>query len=166
MEAKTAYLALGANVGDRRANLRAALRLLDAGGCRVTKASSLYSTRPVGVEDQPDFLNAVIEVSTTLSPVDLLDLCNAIENEMGRQRTIRWGPRVIDIDILLYEGAAVDSDGLTIPHPRMMERSFVLVPLAEIAPDALVPGGMTAREAADSVGRDGIELFEDESWSK
>lgn len=146
--------------------MREAVKRIDGGGCRVTAVSSLYGTSPVGVEDQPDFLNAVIEVETALSPDELLDLCASIEREMGRERTIRWGPRVIDMDILLYDDLALDSEGLTIPHPRMMERAFVLVPLAEIAPDVGLPGGVSAAEAAGRVDVSGVWVIQDQSWSK
>lgn len=137
-------------MGDKAGNIHTAVRMIgDHESCEVTASSSLYLTKPVGVEDQPNFLNAVIEVRTTLAPRELLDLCGQVEKKIGRERTIRWGPRVIDIDILLYEGIELDEPGLTIPHPRMMERAFVLVPLAEIAPDILLECGITAREAAE-----------------
>ena len=158
------YLALGANVGDTLANMRAAVRLLRESGCRVEVVSSMYLTKPVGVTDQPDFLNAVIGVRTALGPLDVLRVCESIEETLGRRRTIRWGPRVIDIDILLYEGVAVDEDDLVIPHPRMLERAFVLIPLAEIAPDVEVAEGVTAREAAERIGKAGVTLARDSSW--
>lgn len=161
----TVYLALGANIGDREENLRAAVRLLRESGCDVTAVSSMYLTKPVGVTDQPDFLNAVIGVRTALGPLDVLRVCGRVEERLGRERTIRWGPRVIDIDILLYEGAAVDEEGLVVPHPRMLERAFVLIPLAEIAPDVEVAEGVTAREAAGRIDRSGVELAGDASWS-
>ena len=147
----TAYLGLGSNLGDREENIRQALRLVEAGGVRVARVSSLYETRPVGPVDQPDFINAAAEVETTLSPEDLLSAARAVEQAMGRERTIRWGPRVIDIDILLYDEMSVNEPGLTIPHPEMTRRWFVLAPLAEIAPDLILPGGKTAREAADEL---------------
>lgn len=162
---RTAYLALGANIGDREASLREAVRRLRESGCKVTAASSLYLTRPVGVLDQPDFLNAVIRVQTTLTPHGLLKLCVSIEETLGRERTIRWGPRVIDIDILIYEGIALDDPELVLPHPRMIERAFVLVPLAEIAPELEVAEGLSARQAADRVDRSGVELAGNGSWS-
>jgi 2-amino-4-hydroxy-6-hydroxymethyldihydropteridine diphosphokinase len=162
---KTAYLALGANIGDREANLREAVRRLRESGCKVTAVSSLYLTKPVGVLDQPDFINAVIGTETALAPHDLLRLCRSIEETLGRERTIRWGPRVIDIDILLYEGAVVDEPELVLPHPRMLERAFVLVPLAEIAPELELVEGLTARQAADRIDRSGVELAGDASWS-
>ena len=159
------YLALGANVGDTQENLRVAVRLLRESGCRVEVVSSMYLTKPVGVTDQPDFLNAVIGVRTALGPLDVLRVCGSIEKTLGRERTIRWGPRVIDIDILLYEGAVVDEEGLVVPHPRMLERAFVLIPLAEIAPDVEIAEGVTAREAAERIGQAGIERIRDASWS-
>lgn len=167
MAIRTAYLALGANIGDTRENMRKAVKLLDEHeGIRVIKASSLYLTRPVGLSDQPDFLNAVIAVETTLSPRKLLEACLDIEKRMGRRRTIRWGPRVIDIDILLYNGVTLDEDDLKIPHPVMLERAFVLAPLAEIAPDVEVAPGLAARDAASRVGSEGIRRLEEKWWAE
>ncbi|MEN6357238.1 MAG: 2-amino-4-hydroxy-6-hydroxymethyldihydropteridine diphosphokinase [Armatimonadota bacterium] len=157
MITKSAYLGLGANLEDNIANVHKAIAMVDAHeGCTVSAVSSIYITKPVGVIDQPDFANAVIRVETTLDPYELLDICNKIEDEMGRKRTIRWGPRVIDMDILLYEGVNIDEERLSIPHPRMMERAFVLVPLAEVAPDMELPGSISAREAANNIDRAGI----------
>lgn len=136
-----AYLGLGANLGDRSGNLQAALAELAA--CPqvdLVRTSSLYQTPPVGITDQPDFLNLVAEVRTSLPPQELLPLLLHIENGMGRVRNIRWGPRVIDIDLLLYGDQQIELPGLTVPHPRLRERAFVLVPLAELAPDLLLPG--------------------------
>jgi len=145
----TAFLGLGSNIGDRKANLARAVAMLAAHPqIEVVDVSSIHETEPVGYTKQPDFLNAVARVETTLRPRELLDVILAIEAEMGRERTIRWGPRVIDIDILLFDGEQVDEPGLEIPHPRMMERQFVLDPLAEIAPDLVLPNGRTARQAS------------------
>ena len=163
---RTAYLALGANIGDTEANLRAAATMLRERGCEVTGASSLYLTKPIGVTDQPDFTNAVVSVMTSLDPHDLLDTCRRIERELGREKTIRWGPRVMDVDILLYEGADVDDDELVIPHPRILDRAFVLVPLAEIAPDIEVAHGVTAREAAQRIDQTGVRKVADSSWGR
>lgn len=165
----TAYLGLGSNLGDRMGNLGAALKMLETGGdCEVAAVSSAYLTRPVGVEDQPDFVNAVAVVRTTLSPAQLLQRCLDVESRLGRRRTLRWGPRVIDIDILTYsvcsESVAVREDSLSIPHPRMMERAFVLVPLAEIAPDLLLVDGSTALQAAGRVDREGVRPIADSRW--
>jgi 2-amino-4-hydroxy-6-hydroxymethyldihydropteridine diphosphokinase len=145
----TAYLSLGANLGDRAGNLAAALARLEAAGVRVERVSSLYETAPVGGPPQPPYLNLVARVETSLPPRELLRLCLAVEAELGRVRTVHWGPRTVDIDLLLYEGATSDDLELTLPHPRMAERQFVLVPLAEIAPDLRLPDGRTAAEAAD-----------------
>ena len=158
----TAYLGLGANLGDRPANLRRAITLLEESHeCRVTARSSVYETKPVGVTDQPDFVNAVIEIETSLAPLDLLNLCKSIENEMGRVRTNKWGPRVIDVDILVYGDTTVREDDLVVPHAEMVGRAFVLVPLAEIAPDVEVAPGVTAREAAARVDREGVRKTDD-----
>ena len=124
------------------------------------RVSSLYETAPVGLTDQPDFLNAVAAVRTTLAPRDLLDRLLRVENRMGRVRNLRWGPRVIDLDLLLYGDAQVETLGLTVPHPRLRERAFVLVPLAEIAPDLRLPGdeaavGDLAKRIEKKVGREG-----------
>ncbi len=132
------YLALGTNLGDREGNLKQALVRL-APFVHVTRMSSIYETEPVGVREQPWFLNQVIAGTTTLSPIDLLRRVKRIEIEMGRTETIRFGPRPIDIDILLYDRLIELSPVLTIPHPRLHERAFVLVPLAEIAPDLVHP---------------------------
>lgn len=151
------YLSFGSNLGDRESSIRKALDSLAAGGhIRVVRVSSMYETAPVGFTDQPDFINAVALVETDLSPLDLLRTILDLEREMGRVRNLRWGPRVIDIDILLYDESQVDSEELTIPHPRMMERAFVLAPLAEIAPDLVLPNGRTASQALASLGDQGV----------
>lgn len=132
------YLALGANLGDREKNLRDALRQI-APFVEIERVSSIYETEPWGVHDQPWFLNLVCAGTTALSPVDLLRRAKKIENEMGRAEGIRFGPRPIDIDILFYDRVIELSPALTIPHPRLHERAFVLVPLAEIAPTFVHP---------------------------
>jgi 2-amino-4-hydroxy-6-hydroxymethyldihydropteridine diphosphokinase len=136
-----AFLGLGSNVGDRLANVQQAVdRLARTEGIRVVRASRVYETDPVG-PPQPDYLNAVVEVETTLPPRALLEACLGIEAVMGRVRGERWGPRVIDLDVLTFGREAVDKPGLTVPHPRMHERAFVLVPLLELDPDPSLPGG-------------------------
>ena len=142
----TVYLALGANLGDRENNLRAALSQLHT-FVTITHISSVYETEPWGVHDQPWFLNLVCSGTTTLSPVDVLRRAKRIENEMGRAEGIRFGPRPIDIDILFYDRLIELSPALTIPHPRLHERAFVLVPLAEIAPDLVHPRLRTTTRA-------------------
>jgi GTP cyclohydrolase-4 len=134
----TVYLGLGSNLGDRQKNLKRALQLLGQ-YVVVEKVSSVYETEPVGFAQQPKFLNAVCRVSATLSPERLLMVVKEIEMEMGRKPSFRNAPRPIDVDILFYEDEVVNSSGLQIPHPRLAERAFVLVPLAEIAPDLVHP---------------------------
>lgn len=136
----TAWIGLGANLGDREANLRAALDALAATpGIRVRRVSAFRETLPVGGPPQAPFLNAAAEVETDLSPVDLLRRLAAIEDRLGRVRTVRWGPRTIDLDILLYDDLVLDAPDLRVPHPLMHLRRFVLEPLAEIAPDLRHP---------------------------
>ena len=152
----TAYLGLGSNLGDRPGNLARAVRLLDsAAGVKVENCSSIYETEPWGLLDQPRFLNCAIRITTTLAPGPLLALAKNIEQEMGRVTGPRYGPRSIDIDILLFEALVIDwkTPDLQIPHPRMPERAFVLVPLAEIAAEVIHPQtGATIYELADLVG--------------
>jgi 2-amino-4-hydroxy-6-hydroxymethyldihydropteridine diphosphokinase len=137
-----AFLSLGSNLGDRAATLDAALRALEASGdVRILRRSSLYETAPMGKTDQPEFYNLVAEVETTLSPEALLDRCQNVERTLGRVRKERWGPRTVDVDILLYDRMGSNSERLAIPHPEMLRRRFVLEPLLEIAPDALLPDG-------------------------
>lgn len=133
-----AYIGIGSNVGDGAANCRKAIELLAKAGS-VVSVSSFYHTEPVGRHEQDDFINAVAAVETDRSPRDLLSVCQAIEDRLGRKRGIRWGPRTADLDILLYGDLVFDQPELTIPHPQMALRKFVLAPLAEIAPDAMHP---------------------------
>jgi 2-amino-4-hydroxy-6-hydroxymethyldihydropteridine diphosphokinase len=140
-------LGIGSNLGDREQQIVTAIRhLTHHPQIVLVKASSLYETEPVGVTEQPRFLNAVIDIDTVLSPPVLLEICLETERRMGRIRSVRWGPRIIDIDILLYKDIAVTSETLCIPHPRMWERNFVLVPLREVTGDAPVYHGMTPSE--------------------
>lgn len=140
-----AFIGLGSNLGDRLANLQEAVRRLSkTDGVRVTRLSRVFETSAVGPA-QPDFLNAVAEVRTALSPRELLAASLRIEEEMGRVRLERWGPRVIDLDLLNYGRMKIDEQGLTVPHPRMHERAFVLVPLFELEADPLLPGDRPAR---------------------
>lgn len=144
-----AYVGLGSNLGDREATIRQALELLDCGpGVRVVGVSSLRETDPVGYVDQPRFLNGACTVETELSPRQLLDRLLAIERSLGRKRSQeeRWGPRVIDLDLLLYEDEVIDDPGLTLPHPRLAERRFVLEPLDELDPTLVLPDGRRVRE--------------------
>ena len=136
---ETAYLALGSNIGDAKGNIDGAVAALSlVPGVEVDMVSSYYITKPWGVENQPDFVNACVCVKTTLSPQALLGVCLGIEAGMGRVRMIKNGPRVIDIDVLLYNDIYINSEELILPHPRMHEREFVLVPLLDIAKDGKV----------------------------
>ena len=136
-----AYVGLGANVGPREVTtLRAVELLAAADGVSVVAVSQLRETEPVGVVDQPAFLNAAVAVDTSLDARALLDVLLAIERELGRVRTERWGPRTIDLDLLVFGDETIDEPGLRVPHPRLGERRFALEPLAELAPDLVVPG--------------------------
>jgi dihydroneopterin aldolase / 2-amino-4-hydroxy-6-hydroxymethyldihydropteridine diphosphokinase len=134
-------LALGANLGDRRAALQTAVDAL-AGyeGVRVVAASSIVETAPVGGPEQPDYLNAVVLADTVLAPLDLLAVCQQIENDLGRRRVERWGPRTLDIDLIAYQDVVASSSQLEVPHPRAAERAFVLAPWLELDPGATLPG--------------------------
>jgi 2-amino-4-hydroxy-6-hydroxymethyldihydropteridine diphosphokinase len=135
----TVYIALGTNVGDRENNLREAIRLLAEAGIGILKISSIYETEPVDYLDQAWFLNAVVAAQTDLPALDLLHSLRAIESAMGSKKVFAKGPRLIDLDILLYGKDAIATSELQVPHPRMLERRFVLVPLAEIAPNLRHP---------------------------
>jgi 2-amino-4-hydroxy-6-hydroxymethyldihydropteridine diphosphokinase len=153
-----AYVGLGANMGDAAATVEAAIGRIDAlAGVRVLSRSSLYRTPAWGVTDQPDFVNAVARIATGLDPRQLLDALLDIERVAGRDRarSRRWGPRELDLDLLLYGDTRVDMPGLHVPHPHLHERAFVLVPLAEIAPSIVIPGhGDVQSLAAGMAGAD------------
>ena len=131
-----AYVGVGANMGDREATIRAALAALPG----VVGVSELRETDPVGVVDQPPFLNGAVALETDLSPRDLLGALLAVERELGRERRERWGPRTIDLDLLLYGDETIDEPGLTVPHPRLHERRFALEPLLDLDPELAIPG--------------------------
>lgn len=133
------YLGIGSNLGRREENCLKALKAIEEKGMKVKKQSLLYETEPWGVREQPDFINMAIEVETDLPPDKLLQIVKEIEKEMGRTETYKWGPRIIDIDILLYDDLIYETSDLKIPHPFMHERDFVLRPLSEIAPDKVHP---------------------------
>jgi 2-amino-4-hydroxy-6-hydroxymethyldihydropteridine diphosphokinase len=156
-----AYLGLGSNLGDRRANLNAAAAGLPP-AASVFRASGIYETEPWGYQEQPAFFNQVLEVETYLSPIDLLAVLKRLEASLGRQPTFRYGPRLIDLDILLYDQLMLDQPDLVIPHPQMAQRAFVLVPLTELAPDRIHPRlGASMAELRDRIDLSGVKLVED-----
>jgi 2-amino-4-hydroxy-6-hydroxymethyldihydropteridine diphosphokinase len=148
----TAYLGLGSNVGERRAHLEAAAAALARHGVDVLASSSVYETEPVGlVTDQRDFLNACLRVATTLAPERLLDTCKLVEYELGRSGATRHGPREIDVDLLLLDGVTLCSERLVVPHPSILERRFVLVPLLELEPGLTLPDGTRLKDALEAL---------------
>ncbi len=166
----TSYIGLGSNLGDRKAALRKALKALGASpGLAVSGVSSLYETQPWGKPDQPAFLNAVAEVQTQTNAMSLLRLLQGIETDMGRIRRERWGPRTIDLDILLFGREIIAENELTVPHPELARRKFVLVPLAEVNPRAFHPVlgreiGRVWDEAGPEVKEQKLELLEGSTW--
>jgi 2-amino-4-hydroxy-6-hydroxymethyldihydropteridine diphosphokinase len=138
-----AFLGLGSNVGERLATLQRPVDLLaEEPSISIRRSSRVWETDPVGGPEQPDFLNAVVEVDTDLDPLDLLAAIDHVEARLGRFRNIHWGPRTIDIDILLIDGLVLTGERLTVPHPRMHERAFVIAPLLELIPDPVLPTGI------------------------
>jgi len=154
--ARHAYLGLGSNVGDRRAHLEAAVAALPRHGANPIASSSVYETEPVGlITDQRDFLNACLRVATGLAPERLLETCKLVEQELGRRGTsIRHGPREIDVDLLLVDAIALSSERLVLPHPSILERRFVLVPLLELEPALMLPDGTRLQDALKALPPD------------
>lgn len=153
MAETTFYLSLGSNLGDRQKNLRTAVAVLVDAKVRLTRVSSLYETEPVDLREQPWFLNCVVQAEADITPLELLHALHEIESHMGSKKLVPRGPRLIDLDILLYDDATIDTPELQVPHPRMLQRKFVLVPLAEIAPNLKHPRWEgTATELAAKVG--------------
>ena len=158
---EVAYLGFGSNLGDRLDTLQRAVDLLGAeANIEVTRCSRVWETDPVGGPPQPDFLNVVVRADVDLPPRDLLAACQRVEAALGRVRDIRWGPRTVDIDVLLIAERAIDEPDLVVPHPRLHERAFVLMPLLEIEPDPVLPDGtrlVDVRLGPDAAG--GVRVF-------
>lgn len=158
-----AFVALGGNLGDPVGTLHEAIRKLDGlPSTRMVCASQLYRSAAWGVTEQPDFINAVALLETSLDARTLLDAMLVIERSHGRDRDVesRWGPRTLDLDLLLYGDAVIEEPGLRVPHPHLHERAFVLLPLAEIAPDVMIPGQGAVRDLTAAIGSDAIEVLD------
>lgn len=163
-----ATIGLGGNLGDPKIQMQEALLLLDAvENIQIEAVSHLYKTAPWGNTDQPSFLNACVLIGTDLSARQLLELCLGIEKDLGRIRLERWGPRAIDLDVLFYADELIDEPGLQLPHPRMTQRAFVMVPLFDVAPNKQIEGNST-QFWADKLSSDDIEIADDSSvwWQK
>mgnify|MGYP003614852357 FL=1 len=161
-------IGLGSNLGERECQLEQALqRLEQAGDLRIVSVSNLYETKPVGDTDQPEFLNMAARLETLLTPLDLLKRCLAVENEMGRLRTRRWGPRIIDIDLLEYDARRVRLTELILPHPEIVNRGFVLIPLNDIVPELMLENEKTVAEMTGvflAGKQNDVRLWKKVSW--
>lgn len=152
-----AYIGLGSNLEQPDQQVMQALsELNEIDGCHLRAASELYGSTPVGPAGQPDYVNAAASLETQLSPIQLLDALQAIENNHHRVRDLRWGPRTLDLDLLLYDNQTIESERLTVPHPRLQERNFVLYPLADIDPQLTLPSGITLQSLLVNCSRDGL----------
>jgi len=163
-----AHIGLGGNIGDVEKNILEAVRKISLiPATRILKISSLYKTEPVGFESQPYFINAALEIETAQSPLELLNALHEIEAGMGRTRSVKWGPRTVDLDILLFGEKIIKSSAVNAPHPRMHERAFVLVPLAEIAPEAVHPvlSKTVNRLLSELPAAQGVELWKKPVWT-
>ncbi|MGI9948136.1 2-amino-4-hydroxy-6-hydroxymethyldihydropteridine diphosphokinase [Vibrio hyugaensis] len=158
----TAYIAVGSNLADPVSQAKLAIEALKTlPKTAFIQASSLYSSTPMGPQNQPDYINAVVAIKTNLTPLELLDCTQAIEQEQGRVRKDeRWGPRTLDLDIVLYGNEVIDSERLTVPHYGMREREFVLYPLAEIAPSLQLPDGIEVSSLLEKVDRNGLNIWQ------
>ena len=156
----TSYIALGSNLENPGLQLQRAVDEIDStAGITLTGCSRLYISEPVGPEGQPDYCNAVVRVDTSLEPIALLDAMQAIENNHGRVRTVHWGPRTLDLDILLYGNQIIESERLTVPHYQMHVRNFVLCPLSDIAPELVLPTGLSISKLLNELGSDGLQVI-------
>ncbi len=157
-------IGLGGNIGEPLAAMRSALHAFDRhANCRVLRVSSVWRTPPWGMTDQPDFLNACAAIMTTLEPRAFLELCLSVEHDLKRVRDVRWGPRSIDLDILFFGERAISEPGLLVPHPRISQRAFVLVPLAEIAPDRVL-NGKSISQLAKASDQSGMAAQQGPDW--
>ncbi|EKL9961335.1 2-amino-4-hydroxy-6-hydroxymethyldihydropteridine diphosphokinase [Vibrio parahaemolyticus] len=158
----TAYIAVGSNLADPVSQAQQAIEALKTlPNSEFVRASSLYSSTPMGPQNQPDYINAVVAIKTNLTPLELLDCTQAIEQEQGRVRKDeRWGPRTLDLDIVLYGNEVINSERLIVPHYGMREREFVLYPLAEIAPSLQLPDGTEVSELLEQVDRNGLRIWQ------
>lgn len=154
-----AYLSLGSNIGKRKENILKAYKILKDQGITIVRQSSFYETAPVGVEDQKDFINSVIQIETELEPYELLEKCHLVEKKLKRKRVIHWGPRTIDVDILLFNNLELNEPDLIIPHQEIKNRAFVLIPLAEIN-DSLEISGDKIQGLITKLDTTGVELIE------
>ncbi|WP_075526382.1 2-amino-4-hydroxy-6-hydroxymethyldihydropteridine diphosphokinase [Sporosarcina ureilytica] len=156
-----AFISIGSNIGERHIYLQSAIQALDElDTVSVEKVSSIYETEPVGYTEQADFLNVVVFIKTELSAHELLTICQQIEQGLGRERTIRWGPRTLDLDILLYNQDNIETENLIVPHPRMDERAFVLIPLLEIVPDVVHPVSGKRFSEEGAAYDDGVQIWQ------
>ena len=158
---RTAYLGIGSNLGDRKLNLKKAIDIIELHeGVKVEAVSKVYETEPWGPVEQDKFLNCVVKILTSLSPRELLSMAKQTEAHLKRVPTVRWGPRTLDVDVLIVDGLEVDDETLTVPHPRMWERAFVLVPLSDVEPEMLAPDGSALREYVERLpDLDEVNLF-------
>lgn len=161
----TAFLSIGTNIGDRLANIKAAIAALSPAVCLVD-SSPVYETLPWGYTDQNSFLNQVLKVETDLDPQGLLAYLKSLEKKLGRKKTFRYGPRLIDLDILFYDDLVIEMPELTIPHPHMTERAFVIVPLLDLAPGLIHPKlGKTVKDIAEKVDPSSVSLYQDNPYA-
>ncbi|MCM3719851.1 2-amino-4-hydroxy-6-hydroxymethyldihydropteridine diphosphokinase [Fictibacillus phosphorivorans] len=163
----TAYLSIGSNMGDREGLLKKSIELLNQyPDIFIEKVSSIYETDPVGFTEQPLFLNVAIKLKTSLSPQALLSKMHEVEDHLDRKRVQKWGPRTIDLDILLYNSVSIQTEDLEIPHPRMLERAFVLIPLSEIAPDNIYPDQTISlhQVLCEQRDKEGVRIWKKTEW--
>ena len=161
MNKHTAYIGLGSNLQDPLLQIKQALAALASlPSASALRVSPLYQSQAIGPGEQPDYLNGVVEISTTLAPLELLEQLQNIEHQQGRQRTLRWGARTIDLDVLLYDDITLHSDRLELPHPRLEERNFVIYPLYDLAPTLVLPNGRDLKNCKHSCSSQGIARTE------